>query len=113
MHLHRVWAFSTRPAAAPTAPDKLAPGTGVFPLPPDPASPHQPPIQVLYYLPEEANAASAILFVLHGLRRDSSNYFEALMASGEPQRLGVICAVPSMSEEAFPKRNGYNVSVST
>eukprot|EP00658_Telonema_sp_P-2_P060983 TRINITY_DN49755_c0_g1_i1.p1 TRINITY_DN49755_c0_g1~~TRINITY_DN49755_c0_g1_i1.p1 ORF type:complete len:334 (-),score=78.95 TRINITY_DN49755_c0_g1_i1:252-1253(-) len=65
---------------------------------------------VFYYLPppDRFDPAAYPLMVLHGVKRDAQVYFDALMATGEVERLGVFVMVPEFSEQLFPKLVGYN-----
>lgn len=64
-------------------------------------------MKVYYYLPPVL-PDSPPLMVLHGLKRDADVYFNTLMKSGEPERLGITLVVPSFSAKLFPKAAGYN-----
>ena len=64
-------------------------------------------MNVLCYLPAlgRFNATQPPFVVMHGKKRDAQNYFDALMNTGEPQRLGVFLVVPNFSEELFPGKS--------
>ena len=88
--------------------NKLQPGSSQFQC--QPLGPDSPTMNVLCYLPEldRFNATQPPFVVMHGMKRDAQNYFDALMNTGEPQRLGVFLVVPNFSEELFPGKSGYN-----
>lgn len=95
-----------------TAAAPLAPGRGHALVELDPERPgSRSPLSFYYYLPSPERFCpekTPIVFVVHGLQRDADAYFDAVVSSGEPERLGVFLLVPAFSEELFPKKAGYN-----
>ena len=86
----------------------LTPGPGVFHF--NAMGKDKSHMSVLYYLPppDRYDPASPPFIVLHGLKRDAHRYFDALEATGELERLGVLLLVPEFSEDLYPKKSGYN-----
>ena len=77
----------------------LAPGSGVFQFS-DPKGPSGKPIAVAYYLPNKWLPKSPILFVMHGIDRNSETYRDIWIPYAEQLNALLIC--PCFSEEAYP-----------
>ncbi len=65
------------------------------------------PLTVLTYLPENYNAGSPILFVIHGDSRTAESYREAWIEIAE--RNNALLLAPHFSEAGFPKSDAFNL----
>lgn len=59
-----------------------------------------------YYLPEQAQPDTPVLFVMHGVKRDANRYRDEWQPHA--QKHGFIIVAPEFSEAAFPGSAGYN-----
>lgn len=87
-----------------TPPSGVLLGTGEYTLS-DYGPLRDKPIRVFYHVPEQAEALSPIVLVLHGDDRDASEYRSAWIASAD--QYGFIVAAPEFTEEDFPGSSGY------
>ena len=66
------------------------------------------PIEVYYFIPENANPNLPILISLHGMNRDGSNHRNSLIAKANENRCIVI--VPEFNDDDFPGGDAYNLA---
>lgn len=89
--------------------DKLEEGPGHFEFDPFNGAKDGALMTVYCFMPSEFDEEdSKIFMVMHGAGRDAEEYFDALVATGEPERLGVVLVVPHFNGKLFPKAPGYN-----
>lgn len=66
-----------------------------------------PPIPVRLFVPDTADAGTAIVIVMHGASREAERYYTDWRA--EAQQHGFIVVVPYFSREDFPRSTHYNL----
>ena len=65
------------------------------------------PLRVYTYRPRKCDSTCPIQFVLHGLRRDASDYRDHWELAAD--RFGFIVIAPEFSEKHWPKAAAYNL----
>jgi poly(3-hydroxybutyrate) depolymerase len=70
------------------------------------AAPDGGPVRVFTYRPAGLTPDDAIVFVMHGVRRNADDYRNTWIAPAETRRFLVVA--PEMSQAAFPGDAGYN-----
>lgn len=65
-----------------------------------------PAVPVWYQLPPQVDAATPVVFVLHGVGRDADRYRDEW--ADLAQQHGLIVVAPEFSARAFPGSRGYN-----
>ena len=66
------------------------------------------PIEVYYFIPEDANPNLPILISLHGMNRNGSNHRNSLIAKANQHKF--ILIVPEFSDNYFSGGDGYNLA---
>ena len=66
------------------------------------------PIEVFYFIPEDANPNSPILFSLHGMNRNGFNHRNSLISKANQHKFIVI--VPEFNDDYFTGGDGYNLA---
>lgn len=65
------------------------------------------PVEVFYYLPEQATADSPVVFVLHGIKRNAADYRDGWIDAAK--KYGLIVLAPHFSRASYRGANGYNL----
>lgn len=84
----------------------LSPGSGVVKVPAG-AAVDSPEINVWYHLPAGADADMPVVFILHGVNRNASDYRDNWIAEADRGRFLVLA--PEFSKADYPKSRGYNL----
>ncbi|WP_395740538.1 CapA family protein [Prosthecobacter sp.] len=63
-------------------------------------------LPVWYYVPANAKPDTAVLFVMHGVKRDAERYRDEWLPHAKER--GFILVTPEFSEKDFPGSDGYN-----
>lgn len=64
-------------------------------------------LPVYYYLPQQFGRHSAIVFVMHGVKRDARSYRDSWIRAS--RRYGAAVFAPEFSQRHFPGTRGYNL----
>lgn len=70
-----------------------------------------PALRVWYWVPDEVDATTPIVFVMHGVKRDADRYLAEWVPLAE--RHGFIVVVPEFNQASFPGSLGYNTGYFT
>jgi pimeloyl-ACP methyl ester carboxylesterase len=65
------------------------------------------PIKVYYYIPENINANTPLLFIFHGTGRNARDYRDAVISKAN--QYNFIVMAPEFSNSYFPGGDGYNL----
>ncbi|WP_395373487.1 hypothetical protein [Marinicella sp. W31] len=66
-----------------------------------------PPLRVWTYIPEQFTQKSAVVFVMHGTKRDGERYRNEWTALADQHNFLVV--VPEFPKDQFPGSRGYNL----
>ena len=66
-----------------------------------------PPLRVWFHIPDNYQASTTIVFVMHGVGRDADRYYDEWQALAEQHSF--VLLVPEFSKEDFPGAAGYNL----
>ena len=94
--------FSPNPD--PIIPAQISTGNGMFIY-----SRNNIDFEVFYYVPENYNASSKIVFVLHGGSRDAESARNNMISKSIEYNFIVIA--PKFSSDDFPLGDGYNLKL--
>lgn len=95
-------ALQTLAAAGAQAGLAAGPGTYAFD---NPATGR--PVQVAYFKPENFNADTPVLLVLHGIKRNAEEYRDGWIEQARTH--GLMVLVPHFDRETYRGANGYNL----
>ena len=84
----------------------LGPGSGMLTVPAGPSA-DSPKINVWYHRPADGGADMPVVFIMHGVNRNASDYRDNWIAEADRGRFLVLA--PEFSKADYPKSRGYNL----